>query len=202
MICSPLFAFATFILNFSTVKQNVASVSSTLVWLGLRSDKLSPKVLIQNHVFILVVCGIHGYINRFWAGQRLFFKKTMKQLEEEKVKNTKRTNVFVTKTENKLDYSPQRLLGGQATQLRQEQSNVDMRHAVHRDGTGDGDGTDEQVPLCCPNTLCCQKNGRCACCQTNCCHPCSLFFIYIIHLLESSRHLIWNYLLVSGTTYW
>ena len=113
MVLSPLFAFATFILNFSTVKIATQNYSQLLIWLGLRCQinnaKCTPQSLIQNHIFILVVCGMHGYINRFWAGQRLFFKKMNIEQEEKlqqeinrlnrrKVQKLKRSRILQTKS--------------------------------------------------------------------------------------------------------
>ena len=84
MVLSPIFAYSTFILNFSTIKKATENYSQLLIWLGLQSDRVDSKTLIQNHIIILVVCGVHGYINRFWAGQRLFFKK---MIHEQKIKD-------------------------------------------------------------------------------------------------------------------
>ena len=109
MVLSPLFAFATFILNFSTVQIATQNYSQLLIWLGLRCQinnaKCTPQSLIQNHIFILVVCGMHGYINRFWAGQRLFFKKMNIEQEEklqQEINRLARRKVQKLKRERKL----------------------------------------------------------------------------------------------------
>ena len=82
-------------------------------------------------IFILVVCGMHGYINRFWAGQRLFFKKMNIEQEEklqQEINRLARWKVQKLKRERKLQTKSSR----ERLKSFSKQGKYFKRRSVHR----------------------------------------------------------------------